>query len=156
MHPGRRALSALGLLCALGAARGVAAKELFWRAFEVRARIDAAGALHVRERQDILFDGDWNGGYRGFRIRAMQKLDFERLLRIDPESGREVPVAPGDLSQVDQYKFVDPTTVRWRSRLPSDPLFDRRQIDYVLEYRLTNVIRRVGDAYLLDHDFAFP
>jgi hypothetical protein len=134
MRSRKFAFTAAALGCALLAAAGARAKDLYWRGFEVRARIDAQGVLHVRERQNIVFDGDWNGGYRLFRVRTMQKLRFERLLRVDPDTGREIALSPGDLSRVDEYRWIDSTNLRWRSRLPSDPEFDHREIDYVLEY----------------------
>jgi uncharacterized membrane protein YgcG len=138
---------------------GVAAaqeKSLHWRALDVRARLDADGRLRIAERQAIVFTGDWNGGERVFRIFPGQSLDFEKLTRIDPATGREQPLSPGDLSEVDQYSFPDPKTLRWRSRLPSDPPFDRTEIVYELTYTLSGIVRREGDVYRLEPDFVFP
>jgi hypothetical protein len=156
MNSKLRVLAAAGFCLAQLAAFPARAKELYWSGFEVHAKIDADGVLHIHERQNIVFDGDWNGGYRTFRVRTMQRLAFEKLARIDDETGKEIVLASGDLSQVDRYKWIDESTLRWRSRLPSDPPFDHREIDYVLEYRLSNVVRRTDDGYFLDHDFAFP
>jgi len=62
-------------------------RTLSWRTLEVEARLDGEGDLHVRERQVIVFDGDWNGGERRFRLAPGQRLRFERLLRETPEGG---------------------------------------------------------------------
>jgi hypothetical protein len=47
-------------------------------------------------------------------------------------------------------------SVRWRSRLPSDPPFENTTIIYVLEYTLSNILVRKEGSFLLDHDFVFP
>jgi uncharacterized membrane protein YgcG len=131
------------------------ARELHWSDFAVKARLDAAGALHVVERQTIVFTGDWNGGYRKFRIGPGQKLEFEGLRRI-PEAGEAVALVSGDTSDVDHYEFSDPTTVRWRSRRTSDPPFSATAITYELAYTLSGILSRTGGTFQLDHDFAFP
>jgi hypothetical protein len=59
------------------------AKSLDWRTLDVTARLDKDGALHVTERHGMVFDGDWNGGERTFRIGAGQGLHFESITRID-------------------------------------------------------------------------
>jgi uncharacterized membrane protein YgcG len=132
------------------------ARELHWRDFKVHALLDGQGLLHITETQTMVFTGDWNGGYRQFRLRGGQRVDLEGIRRLDEASGEAVPLVKGDVSEVDHYEWSDASTLRWRSRLPSDPEFDRTAITYVLEYTLANVLGRSGQAYVLDHDFAFP
>ena len=136
-------------------AAGAAAKDLAWRAFDVKARLDASGALHVVETQTMVFDGDWNGGERTFRVFPGQGLAFESITRVDPDGTRH-PVTAGDLSAVDEYKFVSDHVLRWRSRRPSDPPFDHTERVYEIAYTLTGILVRQGDRFVLDHDFAFP
>lgn len=131
-------------------------RTLHWRSLEVSARLDAAGALHVRERHAMVFSGDWNGGERTFDVRPGQELELSGVRRIDPGTGATIPLREGDLSQVDHYAWHDRRTLRWRSRLPSEAAFDETEITYELEYRLTGVLVRAGAGYRLDHDFAFP
>ncbi len=145
----------LALLLGLRAAGTAEARDLFWRAIEVRARLDETGALHVVERQAIVFDGDWNGGERVFRVGPGQSLDFESLRRIGAD-GAAVELSRGDLSAVDQYAWKDSKTLRWRSRLPSDPPFDHAELVYELRYRLSGILTKVGSRYRLNHDFLFP
>lgn len=144
--------AALGLC--LAAPMG--ARELHWSRFDVSARLDADGRLHVVERQAIVFTGDWNGGYRSFRVSIGQKLAFEGLSRIDPSTGAAHPLSSGDLSAVDQFKWTDSSTIRWRSRLPSDPDFDNTEIVYELRFTYSNILVHSGETYRLRHDFAFP
>ncbi len=147
---------ALSLLVALLAPAALfAEKSLFWPRMDVAARLDADGVLHVAERQAIVFTGDWNGGERKFRIRPGQKLRLTGISRQD-EAGQMRPLSPGSLSDVDRYAFTDPTTLRWRSRLPSDPPFDQTEILYELDYELSGILLNEGGTYVLDHDFAFP
>ena len=73
----RRARLGIVLLAVLLASGLALAKDLFWRAFDVKARLDASGALHVVEAQTMVFDGDWNGGERTFRVLPGQGLAFE-------------------------------------------------------------------------------
>src|SRR5450830_408235 len=148
------ALLSLALGIALAAPAG--AKELKWSRFDVSAKLDADGRLHVVERQAIVFTGDWNGGFRKFRKSVGQKLDFEGLSRVDKAAGQSHSLSPGDLSGVDQYKWIDSTTLWWRSRLPSDPEFDHTEIVYEVRYTWSNILVHSGDTYRLDHDFAFP
>jgi uncharacterized membrane protein YgcG len=134
---------------------GAYANELHWNAFDVDARLDRDGRLHVIERQTTVFTGDWNGGERIFNIRFGQVLDFETMVRID-ESGRTIEMNAGSTEDVDDYDFTERHTLRWRSRLPSDAPFENRSLTYELHYSLGYVLVPRGDAYLLDHDFAFP
>ena len=144
------------LLLILALAAPAYAKSLHWDALNVTAHLEADGSLHIVERQAMVFDGDWNGGERTFRTRLNQKLKLNGIARID-DSGGEIPLAPGDLSRVDQYKFIEARVVRWRSRQPVDPPFANRRIVYVLDYTLRNILKETGDRhYRLDNDFAFP
>ncbi|MGE5276756.1 MAG: hypothetical protein ACM3SU_07160 [Acidobacteriota bacterium] len=143
------------LLGLAAAGSPASARELHWRAVDVRARLDSAGALHVVERQAMVFTGDWNGGERIFRILPGQSLALEGLTRIGSD-GQKHPLSAGDLSAVDQYAWKDARTLRWRSRLPSDPPFDRTEIVYEIAYALSGILVREGSGYLLDHDFVFP
>ncbi|HEX6066894.1 MAG TPA: hypothetical protein VFZ04_21810, partial [Longimicrobiales bacterium] len=145
---------------ALAAINAVAAAQdggraLHWQRIDVDARLDAAGRLRVIERQAMVFTGDWNGGERTFNVRAGQRLDLNRITRVDPD-GTTRELQRGDLEAVDEFDWANSKTLRWRSRLPTDPVFDNQQIVYVLDYTLSNILVPDGDAYRLDHDFAFP
>ncbi len=150
------ALRTLCLLAVLLAAPPAAARSLYWSSMEVTARLDADGRLHVEERQAMVFDGDWNGGERRFRLGVAGKLDLHRVTRIDPATGERTVLTEGDLDAVDRFAWHDGETLRWRSRLPTDPVFEEEEIVYLLEYTLSRVLRQRGDVYSLDHDFAFP
>lgn len=130
-------------------------RELYWRAVLVDASLDGSGRLHIAERQDMVFTGDWNGGERVFRVGLRHRFEFEGLARLDA-AGVEHELVRGDLEQVDHYEWKDSRTLRWRSRLPTDPFFDRTPIAYILRYTLSNVLVPQDGAYLLDHDFLAP
>lgn len=132
-------------------------RSLHWAELAVQARLDAEGMLHVRERQTMVFTGDWNGGERRFNLRLGERLKLVRLSRIDPATGREIPLVEDDqIAQVDRYDKVDSSTLRWRSRLPSDPPFDGTAITYVLDYTLSNILQESGGVYRFFHNFVFP
>jgi uncharacterized membrane protein YgcG len=130
-------------------------KELHWSSFDVEAKLDAAGALHVVERHAMVFTGDWNGGERVFRVFPEQSLALESLTRIGAD-GTRTKLKEGDLSDVDRYAWKDGKTLRWRSRAVSDPAFDKTEIVYEIAYTLTNILQAEGNRYVLDNDFAFP
>ncbi len=148
--------AAVTLLLLLLPATTAGARSLSWSAFEVRARLDADGRLHVRERQQMVFDGDWNGGERVFRVEPGQRLRLERIVRIDPPTGREVELERGNLDRVDEWDWTSRHHLRWRSRLPSDPSFTDETLVYRIDYTLAGVVRETADGYRLEHDFAFP
>ncbi|HET7433954.1 MAG TPA: DUF2207 domain-containing protein [Thermoanaerobaculia bacterium] len=129
------------------------ARTLSWPSVETTAHLDADGMLHVSERQTMLFDGDWNGGERVFTIRSGQTFALNGIKRIG-DSGEEIPLRSGSLANVDEYS-VDGGTVRWRSRLPSDPPFANQQLTYVLDYTYSYILTDVGtgNRYLFAHDF---
>jgi uncharacterized membrane protein YgcG len=52
--------------------------------------------------------------------------------------------------------MTDAATLRWRSRAPSDPEFDKTEIVYQVDYELSRILVKEGDRYVLDNDFAFP
>jgi uncharacterized membrane protein YgcG len=149
----RRLFLVLVLLGLAAPAR--AQKELSWDEIAVSARLDAEGRLHVTERQAMRFNGDWNGGERIFRLRSDQELELESIARVDPDLRATFPMEKGDLSSVDHYKWVTPTTLRWRSRRASDPPFQDQRIDYVLKFTYDNILQPADGGYVLDHDFSF-
>lgn len=153
LTPGLRALLLL-LVLPLTLPSVVQARELHWSAIEVEAHIDAEGLLHVAERQTMVFDGDWNGGERYFSLGIWHKLRPQGITRIDA-SGTRIPLVKGDLEAVDEYAWQDGNTLRWRSRLPSEPLFEQETITYLLEYTLSRALAERDGTYYLDHDFAF-
>jgi uncharacterized membrane protein YgcG len=153
--PWGRLLVLPGALAALLSAAPATARELRWSSVEVRARLDAEGVLHVVERQAMVFTGDWNGGERVFRLFPGQTLRLESLKRIAPD-GTVTDLAAGDLAAVDRFAWTDRKTLRWRSRLPSDPPFDATEIVYEIAYTLSGILVREGSEDVLDHDFVFP
>lgn len=147
---------ALAALCLGAPAAPSQGRTLYWQELAVRARLDAQGTLHVEERQAMVFTGDWNGGERSFNLRMGERLKLRGLSRIDPETGAAKPLVEGDLSQVDQYDWANSSTLRWRSRLPTDPPFDNTAITYVLDYTVSGILEETGGVYRFRHDFAFP
>ncbi len=133
-----------------------AQRSLHWSDFDVTASLDADGRLRVSERQTMVFTGDWNGGERTFRLGFAQDLTIHGIYRVDPETGNRFKLQLGGLHQVDHWDWATGESLRWRSRLPTDPPFDEQTLIYVLEYTLTGVLVKRGDSYRLDHDFAFP
>ena len=151
LHP-----TPLVVLLFLSAVRpAFAERALHWRALDVTARLDANGALHVVERHAMVFTGDWNGGERVFRVASGQHLSLESVRRLDPLTGAAVELVGGDVDFVDHYKFTD-GTLRWRSRMPSNPPFSNTQLVYEIAYTLDRVLLKGGDVYTLDHNFALP
>src|SRR5215471_6343094 len=134
-----------------------AERELHWDSLDVDARLASDGVLDVTERHTMVFTGDWNGGERVFNVRGRQKLEFLGLQRIDAKTGSpqalQETAAPNN---VDEFTWTDPRTLRWRSRLPSDPPFANSRLTYVLHYKLSGVLLKEDSQYRLDHDFAFP
>jgi uncharacterized membrane protein YgcG len=149
----RSGLVLTAVLCA--AAANAQSRQLYWDELSVVARLDADGLLHVAERQTMVFSGDWNGGERQFRLEPWQRLTLHSMTRIDPDTGAERPMVEGDLDEVDHYGWKGSRLLRWRSRLPSDPPFAATRITYLLDYTISGVLRKEGERYLFDHDFAF-
>lgn len=129
-------------------------KSLLWRSIDVQARLDGDGNLHVVEQQQIVFDGDWNGGERTFHPRGRQRIDVRKVTRI--EDGRAIDLERGDVESVDHYEFSNGRILRWRSRLPSDPPFENQLMTYRIEYTYRNALVGDGNGFLLDHDFGLP
>jgi uncharacterized membrane protein YgcG len=131
------------------------ARELFWKSLAVVAELDADGVLHVRERQHMVFTGDWNGGERIFRVAPGQEIVLHGMTRVEPTTGSSRAMREGSLDRVDEYGWFAANTLRWRSRLPSDDYFDRTPILYELDYSVYGVLQETGQTYALHHDFAF-
>ena len=132
-----------------------AQRELHWSSLEVTAHLDASGTLNVTEAQTIVFTGDWNGGERTFDIRPRQQLTLEGISR-GGQGGLQALSEDSSLDDVDEYGLSDGQTLRWRSRLASDPPFNGTPIRYELRYSLSGIVLKDGDEYRIDHDFAFP
>ena len=149
-------VAALSVLLALSLPRiALAQRDLHWDRLDVEARLDAAGRLHVTETQSMVFTGYWNGGERTFNVRPPQMLSFTGISRV--AAGGLLDLRENrTLSSVDDYAWTDARTLRWRSRLLTDPPFARTAMTYVLRYQLSRILVRNGDEYRLDYDFAFP
>src|SRR5262252_188027 len=99
-----------------------AERELHWDSLDVDARLAANGVLDVTERHAMVFTGDWNGGERVFNVRPRQKLQFISIQRIEENTGRALPLhETARPAAVDEFTWANRHTLRWRSRLPSDP-----------------------------------
>ena len=132
------------------------ARELHWPTVSVEAHLDAEGRLRVRERQEIRFVGDWNGGERRLDVPFQQQLTLLGLSRLDSITGSAVPLIEGDLDVVDGFDWSDDGSVlRWRSRAPNDAPFTGQLITYLLELEYENILVTTATGFRLDHDFAF-
>ena len=155
----RQRRTTIALLCVaaglLVPASAVAQRELHWDRLDVAAHLEADGRLAVTETQAIVFTGDWNGGERTFDIRPRQQLLVTGVYRED--SGEWVPLTQdSSLDDVDDFGWAGDETLRWRSRLPTDPPFPGTTLRYRIAYELSGILLKDGDRYRLDHDFVFP
>ena len=143
--------------CWVATGAQAAERELHWDALEVEARLAADGVLDVTERHTMIFTGDWNGGERVFNVRPRQKLEFISLERIEENTGRTQALRETTRPDaVDDYSWADRQTLRWRSRLPSEPPFANTRLIYRLRYKLSGTLLKEDSQYRLNHDFAFP
>jgi len=130
-------------------------KTLYWQDFVVVARLDNDGILHITETQTIVFDGDWNGGERMFTVRPGQSFSLQGLYRTTLD-GTQVRLQQGSLSKIDKWDWHQGHTLRWRSRLASDPPFRKLPITYTIEYSLSKILLPLPDGrFSLSQDFAF-
>lgn len=129
-------------------------RSMHWDALEVDARLDADGRLHVSELQSMVFNGAWNGGERRFTLYRGQTFELTGLARVDAQ-GQSHPLTEGDLDAIDEYRWTDSATLRWRSRLSKDPAFRNAAFTYRIDYVLSGILRFENEQYVLDHDFAF-
>ncbi len=142
----------------IGIARQADAQDrvLTWPTIDVIAHLDARGRLHVRERQVLKMTGDWNGGERQFNVQFGQTMALTAFVRIDSATHTEHALTDHNIDVVDGYKWFGNSTLRWRSRLPSDPPFDSTTLIYELRYEYGNILDDTGERrYKLAHDFAF-
>lgn len=153
----RLALTVLAL-CAFSAvfSTDAAARSLYWQALEVHLLVEADGKLHITERHEMVFDGDWNGGERTFQWRRWQQLDLLGISEITADGAR-IPLTSGDLDLVNHYQLSG-KILRWRSRLPQDPPFVDQLKVYEIEYTIAGALMWTPAAtiYRLNHDLVFP
>lgn len=129
---------------------------MYWDAVGVTAHVNADGSLSVRERQEYVFDGAWNGGERTFDLKEGQSVDIEALYREDETTGELIPLQAGPIDQVDNFSWLKGVALRWRSRLPTDPPFHKTKRVYVIDMTYHRIMLQDGDRYRLNHDFSFP
>jgi len=129
---------------------------------DVTAQLDSSGRLTITERQTIVLSGDWNGPERTFVVAPGQTHRLLRLTRVDRATRSEHELTEGDLTKVDEYRWFDGHVLRWRSRLPSAPVYRNDTLSYTLVHAYDGILlpRTATDGsggaeYLMDHDFAF-
>jgi hypothetical protein len=131
-------------------------RSLSWQELTVQARLDNDGQLHIRETHAMVFTGDWNGGERSFSVRSGQSLHLNGLYRLAANQ-ELIPLTKGSLEAIDHYDWQGNQRLRWRSRLPGDPPFERSRLTYLIDYTLSGVIVPAGEQrFILNHDYAFP
>lgn len=59
-------------LCCMAVSLSLSARSLKWKSLDVEAKLEKSGQLYIRERHAMVFDGDWNGGKRVFRVEPGQ------------------------------------------------------------------------------------
>ncbi|HVF17781.1 MAG TPA: hypothetical protein VNA21_12750 [Steroidobacteraceae bacterium] len=152
-----RRISAIVLFVSLWVCAATTAQErsLYWDSLTVQARLDAEGAMHVRERHAMVFDGDWNGGERSFRLASWQSLKFQGLREMDPQTQAPISWRDDDLSDVGEYELSG-SVLRWRARMPEDPPFVNATRVYEIAYVIEGVLVPDEGRYLLEHNLAFP
>ncbi|HET7706516.1 MAG TPA: hypothetical protein VFM36_10545 [Thermoanaerobaculia bacterium] len=143
------------LLLAVAMRTGAEERSLVWKSLDVTAKIDSNGIMKVSERHRMLFNGAWNGGERKFRVAPGQIFQFERITWIYPDTGAGIPLIAAVGSVPLHHYVLSGNTLRWRAREETDPPFDNRELTYVIDYVLMNVIVKEGEGYSLEHDFAF-
>ncbi|HUP49091.1 MAG TPA: DUF2207 domain-containing protein [Thermoanaerobaculia bacterium] len=144
------------LILLIAGSAHAADRSLRWSRIDVTAHLDADGVLRVEEKHAIGFNGDWNGAERTFGDTLEDVLRLEHISRIDA-FGRAVPLRKNkSLRRVDDYAWHESKTLRWRSRLPSDPPFRNQVITYVIAYRQSYILVPANGAHLLDHNFGLP
>ncbi len=130
-------------------------RTLYWQDFSVIARLDNDGRLHIREQQTIVFDGAWNGGERIFTVHPGQSFALGALYRTTA-AGQQIKLQQGSLAEIDHWNWYGERTLRWRSRLASDPPFRNQPITYTIEYSLGKILSPTPDGrFSLSHDFSF-
>lgn len=125
------------------------AREIHWNALEVSATLAKDGSLHVTERHDMVFDGDWNGGERRFDLRRGQTVEVRSVARMH-DGVREL-LEEGSLDEVGRWQQSG-DVLRWRSRRPEDPPFAGTRLVYEIEYVLTGVVQETSGRYSIDHE----
>lgn len=147
----RRALLAILILALPAIAQE---RSLYFERYDTSARLDADGVLHVTETLSYVFDGEWNGGERGFVTGINERIHLDSIERLAPEG--PVPLRQGDLSEIDTWQWSDSDVLRWRSRMPEDPPFSATPITYRIRYRFVGAVRPRpgGESFHLDFAMA--
>ncbi len=134
----------------------LSAKSLDWEKIEVNAHLTKEGILEVEEIQAIRFDGDWNGGYRDYKVSYGQTLTLQGIERKS-DSMEWVSLKEGNLDLLDHYAYYkEDKHLRWRSRQITDPPFENKIIEYRIRVRYEGILsRNWNEEFTLNHDFAF-
>ncbi|HVG25922.1 MAG TPA: hypothetical protein VND45_17325 [Thermoanaerobaculia bacterium] len=103
-----------------------------WRAVDIDAHLQRDGSLHVRERQQIVFNGEPYAA-RSFLVRKHLWLELKGIRRID-EQGREVALEETSVDAADHYQRLRGEVYRWRAPV------DRGELTYVLDYTWHNTL----------------
>lgn len=142
-------------LLAMAASAAGEERTLVWKSLDVTASIDGDGSMTVSERHRMLFNGAWNGGERKFSVATGQIFRFERITWIHPDTGAGIPLLAAAGPVPLHHYVLSGNTLRWRAREETDPPFNNREMTYVIDYVLRNVIVKEKEGYSLEHDFAF-
>ncbi|MCX7766124.1 MAG: DUF2207 domain-containing protein, partial [Candidatus Sumerlaeia bacterium] len=117
------------------------AKSLYWERIDVEINLQRDGSLDITEVQEYVFDGDWNGGWRKLIIRGCDEIIFQTL---EEKNDKKIRYEPGNIAHKYKYnlrKSGEVLEIKWRSRLPSEPVYKNTHKTFVLCYRVLGAIQ---------------
>lgn len=129
------------------------AKSIRFDYVEVDALLNKEGHLEVKENQAMYFNGEWNGGYREFRVEGKQKVIVHGIDRTTTVGILE-PLKRGNINKKFHYQFRN-NKLKWRNRLPYEPPFNNIFRRYIIKYTIKNVIQHNKQDVFLNHQFLF-
>jgi hypothetical protein len=129
----RRALAVVGVwgLCVLADAQQ---RTLYWERIDVTATVNKDSTVDVVEKQEYVFTGAWNGGYRDL---VLQQVDHYSDIEVWEGNSR---YTQGSVAHRGGFILEHPdsrtTRVKWRSREASDPPYGNTHVIFTVKYKV--------------------
>lgn len=129
------------LLCLFLFSLPASARTLYWERIDVEMHVNPDSTVDISEKQEYVFTGAWNGGYRDIR-----KKGIEGIKDIEVWEGAR-QYERGSLD--DKYSFAvsesaNNVNIKWRSRLPSEPEYENTHKTFTINYKVLGLIDAVS------------
>jgi len=129
------------LFCLLLLVVPARARSLYWERIDVEMQVNFDSTVDITEKQEYVFTGAWNGGYRDLRKKGIEGI---RDIEVWEGSKQYERGSLDDKCSFAVSESANNVNIKWRSRLPSEPEYANAHKIFAVKYRVLGLSEAVN------------